>query len=155
MKKKLLAILLLLIATLVFSLSSCDLTNKDKGSDTGNTPCQHTYGEWEIIETGNCLATGKHIRTCTLCGKQDITFPLGNHILGELIEEAKPTFFKDGNIAHYKCSVCNRMFDENKNELDSTAISKIEPKLSVCLDGEMVAELTVVSSTSNSISLSA
>ena len=159
MKKKLLAILLLLIATLVFSLSSCDLTNKDKGSDTeidtGNTPCQHTYGEWEIIETGNCLATGKHIRTCTLCGKQEITFPLGNHILGELIEEAKPTFFKDGNIAHYKCSVCNRIFDENKNELDSTTISKIEPKLSVCLDGEMVAELTVVSSTSNSISLSA
>ena len=40
-----------------------------------------------------------------------------NHVYSELIAKKDPTCVEDGIIAHYTCLECNKIFDENKNEI--------------------------------------
>ena len=115
---------------------------------------RHAYGDWIVTEQGNCLATGVLTRTCAVCDHKDITYALGDHVYSELIPEVAPTFFEDGMLTHYACSVCGKTFDTEKHETTDLAIPKLGTDLSVCLDGVEAARFSVDSSKENQITLS-
>ncbi len=48
------------------------------------------------------------------------------HVYGSLIEEVPASCSKEGTIAHYNCSNCGGYFDEDKNEVSSLSIPKID-----------------------------
>ena len=153
MKKRfgLICLTVLLTLCLAIFLSSCDNTNHDtKKCENGD----HSYGEFVLVEENDCLRTGKAIRTCTECGDEDVTYVLGDHKLGAWTEAKAPTLFENGCLGYYECSACGKSFDRDHQLISDAIIPKLTPRLSVCLDGEAVAELAVDSAGSKSISLS-
>ena len=63
------------------------------------------------------LTEGKH---CTICGIDTVpqtVVPAKGHSYGELIEEVPADCENDGTKAHYECSACHKLFDEEKNEV--------------------------------------
>ena len=153
MKKRfgLICLTVLLTLCLAIFLSSCDNTNHDtKKCENGD----HSYGEFVLVEENDCLRTGKAIRTCTECGDEDVTYVLGDHKLGAWTEAKAPTLFENGCLGYYECSACGKSFDRDNQPISDAIIPKLTPRLSVCLDGEAVAELAVDSAGSKSISLS-
>lgn len=89
-----------------------------------------------VAETpATCSTTGmKAHYTCEGCGrffdedknettKAALTIPAtGDHTFGTLIEEQPATCIAGGMKAHYKCTVCGKYFDENKNETTEEAL---------------------------------
>ena len=76
-----------------------------------------------------CTTDGnkKHFK-CNVCGdlfadaggvnsltEEDVKEPAG-HEYGDLVPKQEPTCTQTGMQAHYKCSVCNKYFDESKTE---------------------------------------
>ena len=72
---------------------------------------------------------------CNVCGdlfadaggansltEEDVKIPAG-HEYGDLVPKQEPTCTKTGMSAHYKCSVCNKYFDESKTEKTVTELS--------------------------------
>ena len=104
--------------------------------------CQeHEYGEWQTVELGDCVTKGKSVRVCVNCDKEEYFYPYGEHSLSELIPAVAPTLFETGNIEYYRCSVCEKYFSGDMLELASVTIPKLEPMVSVCLDGVTVANI--------------
>ena len=107
-------------------------------------------------------ATCTTVQTCYQC---DATYgELGEHNYGEWIVAVPSTCKATGTLGHYACSVCEKNFDINKNELESLIID-IDPdahfdgedensncdycQASLCTehtwnDGEVVTEATCV-----------
>ena len=89
-----------------------------------------------VAETpATCSTTGiKAHYICEGCGrffdedknettKAALTIPAtGDHTFGTLIEEQPATCIAGGMKAHYKCTVCGKYFDENKNETTEEAL---------------------------------
>ena len=74
-----------------------------------------TDGNFEHFKCNVCGdlfadAGGVHSRT-----EEQVKIPAG-HEYGDLVPKQEPTCTKTGMQAHYKCSVCNKYFDESKNE---------------------------------------
>jgi len=98
-------------------------------------------GEYQIryAENENYLASA------------DVTVTIAiSHNLGTLIEETPATCIADGMQAHYKCSVCNKYFDESKTEKTEAALTipatgvhtfgtLIEEQPATCIAGGMKA----------------
>ena len=89
---------------------------------------------------------------CNVCGdlfaeagavnqltEEQVKIPAG-HEYGDLVPKQEPTCTKTGMSAHYKCSVCNKYFDESKTE-------NTEAELTIPIDpnahdfGEWIAEV--------------
>ena len=84
-----------------------------------------TYEEIPALGHTGGAATCTEQATCSVCGEK-----YGNalgHKYGDLIPKTEPTCSATGVEAHYKCSVCNKVFkdDEHKTEttLDDLAIA--------------------------------
>ena len=95
----------------------------------------HTFGALIDETPATCIAGGmKAHYKCTVCGKYfdadknetteaALTIPAtGVHTFGTLIDEAPATCIAGGMKAHYKCTVCGKYFDENKNETIEEAL---------------------------------
>ena len=95
----------------------------------------HTFGTLIDETPATCIAGGmKAHYKCTVCGKyfdadknetteEALTIPAtGVHTFGALIDEAPATCIAGGMKAHYKCTVCGKYFDENKNETTEEAL---------------------------------
>ena len=95
----------------------------------------HTFGTLIEETPATCIAGGmKAHYKCTVCGKYfdadknetteaALTIPAtGVHTFGALIDEAPATCIAGGMKAHYKCTVCGKYFDENKNETTEEAL---------------------------------
>ena len=95
----------------------------------------HTFGTLIDETPATCIAGGmKAHYKCTECGKYfdadknetteaALTIPAtGVHTFGALIDEAPATCIAGGMKAHYKCTVCGKYFDENKNETTEEAL---------------------------------
>ena len=94
----------------------------------------HNFGA--LMETpATCIDDGmKAHYYCSDCGKffdesknetteTALTIPAtGVHTFGTLIDEAPATCIAGGMKAHYKCTVCGKYFDENKNETTEEAL---------------------------------
>lgn len=94
----------------------------------------HHYGE-EIPEVpSTCVQTGVRAHYhCDRCDKlfvkegdeyrevtlEELTLPLGEHQYGDLIPATSSTCLEQGTAAHYVCSECGKLFDEDKHEVSA------------------------------------
>ena len=97
----------------------------------------------EEIKAATCKEKGKMKYTATFTNKafaaqvKEVDIDFVEHIYGDLIPEVPATADKTGTKKHYKCSVCGKLFDENKNEV--TAADLVIPKIgthNVVINGE-------------------
>ena len=95
----------------------------------------HNLGTLNEETPATCIADGMQAHYyCSDCGKffdeskketteAALTIPAtGVHTFGTLIEEQLATCIAGGMKAHYKCTVCGKYFDENKNETTEEAL---------------------------------
>ena len=95
----------------------------------------HNLGTLIEEQPATCINDGmKAHYYCSDCGKYfdeskketteaALTIPAtGVHTFGTLIEEQPATCIAGGMKAHYKCTVCGKYFDENKNETTEEAL---------------------------------
>ncbi len=61
----------------------------------------------------------------------DVVVPANGHTYGELIAKVPATTEKEGSVAHYLCSVCEKYFNEGKTEISSIVIPKLPKMISV------------------------
>ncbi|MBO5050929.1 MAG: serine protease [Clostridia bacterium] len=72
------------------------------------TPCEHSYSEWETLTASTCLQMGEATRTCQLCGEQD-TSVLQYAACQPVLDEGKaPTCTEDGMTEGSHCAVCGK-----------------------------------------------
>ena len=113
-----------------------------------------------------CTTDGnKEHYKCNVCGdlfkdagavnsltEEDVKQPAG-HEYGDLVPKQEPTCKQTGMQAHYKCSVCNKYFDESKKETTEAALTipatgvhtfgtLIEEQPATCIAGGMKAHYT-------------
>ena len=94
--------------------AKCDRCDKkDTQTDVGSQ-LGHTGG------TADC----ENKAVCTRCGEP--YGELGDHTYGEWIVVIPATCKATGTLGHYTCSVCEKNFDADKNELESLVID-IDP----------------------------
>ena len=104
--------------------------NEGEGGEQQHT---HTYSGYEHDETQHwqvCTgcheatqkqnhsggtATCEHKAVCEVCGAE--YGELGEHQYGNLIARVAPTCEEAGVAAHYECSVCHKLFNEQKVEV--------------------------------------
>ena len=94
------------------------------------TIIDHTHATTLIPATPKTCTTDGNIEhyKCNVCGdlfedagavksltKDQVKIPAG-HEYGDLVPKQEPTCKQTGMQAHYKCSVCNKYFDESKTE---------------------------------------
>ena len=95
----------------------------------------HNLGTLIDETPATCIADGmKAHYYCSDCGKYfdadknettetALTIPAtGVHTFGTLIDETPATCIKGGMKAHYKCTVCGKYFDKDKNETTKVAL---------------------------------
>ena len=84
-------------------------TEATEETETTVVPCaEHTWGEWVRWEKPSTTTEGKRVRTCVVCGEEDIeiepTLPkTTNHTHKYKVEKATATCLEDG-WAYYYCS---------------------------------------------------
>ena len=88
--------------------------------------CAHANKTTHPAVPSTCKVQGNNeYVTCNDCGKvisgSDEKLPLADHKYGTLIAKVDPihtsTKLEDGKAAHYKCSDCDKLFDESKKEV--------------------------------------
>ena len=102
--------------------------------DLGNPNAKHNL-KLIAVKPATCSTTGMNAHyTCEGCGKYfdedktektvaELTIPTtDDHTFGTLIKEQPATCIAGGMKAHYKCTVCGKYFDENKNETTEEAL---------------------------------
>ena len=91
-----------------------------------STDCEHLNTTTHKAVASTCLVQGNaEYVTCDDCGKvisgSAEKLPLADHNYGELIQKVEAEHdkngIKDGVEAHYECSVCGKLFNENKEEV--------------------------------------
>ena len=58
-----------------------------------------------------------------------------SHSFGTLVAGVDAGFLRDGHIAYYQCKECGKLFDEQKKEVDTVALPRLSPELSLCVNG--------------------
>ena len=110
-----------------------------EATSKGNTDCINTIWVTIINHTHTTTLVPEKPKTCTtdgnfahfkcnVCGdlfadagavnqlnEEQVKIPAG-HEYGDLVPKQEPTCKQTGMHAHYKCSVCNKYFDESKTE---------------------------------------
>ena len=101
-----------------------------------STECKHLNTTIHPAVTSTCLTQGnEEYVTCDDCGKiisgSAEKLPLADHDYGKLIERIEPEHdengIKNGVEAHYECSVCGKLFNENKEEVIEEELVIKEP----------------------------
>lgn len=101
------------------------------------TIIDHTHITTLVPATLKTCTTDGNIEhyKCNVCGdlfadagavnsltEEQVKIPAG-HEYGDLVPQQEPTCTKTGMQAHYKCSVCNKYFDESKTEKTVTELT--------------------------------
>lgn len=95
------------------------------------------------IKTATCKEKGKMKYTATFTSTafaaqvKEVDIDFTEHTHGDLIPEVPATTEKTGTKKHFECSVCGKLFDENKNEV--TAADLVIPMIGthkVTVNGE-------------------
>ena len=118
------------------------------------TIIDHTHTTTLVPEKPKTCTTDGNIEhyKCNVCGdlfedagavksltEEKVKIPAG-HEYGDLVPKQEPTCTQTGMQAHYKCSVCNKYFDESKTEKNVDELTiPIDPNAHVF--GEWIAEV--------------
>ena len=131
------------------------------------TIINHTHTTTFVPEKPKTCTTDGNIEhfKCNVCGdlfedaggvnlltEEKVKIPAG-HEYGDLVPKQEPTCTKTGMQAYYKCSVCNKYFDESKNETTEAKLTipatgvhtfgtLIDETPATCIAGGMKAHYT-------------
>ena len=154
----------------------CDLCGIQNSHCININPTEDHDCDWCGEKVSDCeggTATCKDKAVCEICGQP--YGELGEHNYGEWIVAVPSTCKATGTLGHYACSVCEKNFDIDKNELESLIID-IDPdahfdgedensncdycQASLCTehawnDGEVVTEATCVTAGSEKFTCTA
>lgn len=85
-------------------------------SETVDIPTLSDTATWTVKNTtqSTCTVAGNTVYT-SMYGEVTVTLPLDEHTYGELIEEVSATCTAVGTKAHYKCSVCHKLFVDGES----------------------------------------
>ena len=104
--------------------------DRDTFKEIPVTIIDHMHSISLVPKTPKTCTTDGNIEhfKCNVCGdlfedaggvnlltEEKVKIPAG-HEYGDLVPKQEPTCTQTGMQAHYKCSVCNKYFDESKNE---------------------------------------
>ena len=104
--------------------------DRDTFKEIPVTIIDHTHSITLVSKTPETCTTDGNIEhyKCNVCGdlfedagavksltEEQVKIPAG-HEYGDLVPKQEPTCKQTGMQAHYKCSVCNKYFDESKTE---------------------------------------
>lgn len=113
---------------------------KSKGGYLREIPVtiiNHTHTTTLVLATPKTCTTdgNKEHYKCNVCGdlfedagavksltEEKVKIPAG-HEYGDLVPKQEPTCKQTGMQTHYKCSVCNKYFDESKTEKTETELT--------------------------------
>ena len=118
-------------------------TCKDKGCDARETRTHHTYGNWEVTTTANCMTDGIKTRTCSVCGNPDIKNTgkdPNTHVWGDWIIDTPATCKENSGKRHHICtnSAHNPAVTETKKYTDPNNHAGVEKEYKVtdatCVD---------------------
>ena len=93
--------------------------------------CNHANVTKHEAVASTCVVQGnEEYYTCDACGEvvrgSDAKLPLADHNYGTWVEEVSPVHENKtslpGTKGHYQCSVCNKYFDANHNEITDLTI---------------------------------
>ncbi len=116
---------LLIICLVAFSLVGCNSKTENNVTTTNNPTT--------VVTTNNVTTTSNE------------------HEFGAMFYARPASFLADGNIAYYKCSHCDKYFDENYNEVESVIVPKWSNELVLFVNGEYKADITLVEEDENHI----
>ena len=121
-------------------------TCTDKGCDARETRTHHTYGDWEVTTTANCMTDGIKTRTCSVCGNPDIKNTgkdPNTHVWGEWIIDIPATCEENSGKRHHICtnSAHNPAVTETKKYTDPNNHTGVEKEYKVT-DATCVAAAT-------------
>lgn len=102
--------------------------NLGKISNSGEI-CTHSYIELSVIS--NDCEKKVALEYCTVCGTTRVATYTTGHSFGEWIVGVSPTCTDDGIIGHYHCSLCDKNFDGDKNEIKDVTVPKKEHDFSI------------------------
>ena len=115
---------------------TCSICNKTFSDSEGKTELEdvvipinneaHDWEEWKTTKEPSCTEKGSKTRVCKRDSKHTETEEIDMlaHTLTK-VDEVKATCDAEGNKAYYKCSVCDKYFE------DETATTEITDKTSV------------------------
>ena len=87
---------------------------------------EHEWGEYQTVKTATCVEKGKEKRVCKTCSEfEERDTDFGEHSYGEWQDETSPTYENAGVKGHKQCSVCNKNFDANGNQITDLTIPKL------------------------------
>ena len=101
-----------------------------------------------ITKEATCIQDGIITYTATFNNSlfemqtKEVNVGKGNHNLINYYGYA-PTFFNEGRIEHNKCSLCNKCFDLDGNEIDNTTIPVLSKEISLSIN-DTISALTLV-----------
>lgn len=109
--------------------------------------CEHTYGDWQIVENNTCTENGTKSRKCTKCDYEDVDIIPAGHTLDAIAEV--PASCITGVMAHDHCTVCNKDFvngvEKNAEDLILDIVghvyhnvAKVNP---TCVENGMLAHI--------------
>ena len=91
----------------------------------------HTWNDGEITTPATCSAVGVKTFTCTHNSEhtrtEDVAIVADAHSFGDWKAEIPATTENAGTKAHKTCSLCQKHFDANGNEITDLAIAKLTP----------------------------
>lgn len=134
--RKIRIVIVLFIFLSVFMMISCK-------KNTDSNKHEHIYSEWKTVTQPTCTEKGLKTRFCMTCELEESEEiePLG-HIYN-YYNELKPSIFNDGYIAHYECGRCGEMFDTEKNPITDVTIPKLDCKIDLVVNDEVVKQFEV------------
>ena len=125
--------LFLLLISCIFAFS-CVFALGCSCSDEYTEPCkdgEHIYGAWVYQNDATCLKDGTEIRSCKnpYCHSSESRVKAGTRVLVHnivFVPEADYKCVKDGTKAHYKCTICGTLYQDQQGQTvitdDSTLI---------------------------------
>lgn len=126
-----LLVAVVVLATLVMTLASCDVINGIIDKINPNKPCEHQYTN-TVTKEATCTEAGEMTLTCSICGDTKTEPIAPGHTEVEL-EGKAPTCTEAGLSKGKKCSVCDTIITEQVT-INAAGHKYVEGVCSACGD---------------------
>lgn len=98
------------IIAAVLTLSGISIFGFNFGNSSDNTPHEHSFGEWAVVEEATCTENGTRERACACGEKETEAIEAAGHNYTSVV--TIPTCTADG-FTTYTCSSCNDTYVDN------------------------------------------
>ena len=93
--------------------------------------CSHNYGEWSVT-SATCIQEGKKIRTCSICGDQEVQIlPATGHSYNSTVTAPTCT---NGGYTTYRCGACGDTYQANATEATGHSYTSSKTESPTCTE---------------------